>query len=71
MHLSSTLINAHLYTVVHVLDCVNTGFSSMDESTALFLLRSITDHFVAIATQQAQTLPDLEGRHNYYVYYNI
>ncbi len=37
------------------------GFSSMDESTALFLLRSITEHFISIATEQASTLPDLEG----------
>ena len=33
----------------------------MDESTALFLLRSITEHFISIATEQARTLPDIEG----------
>ncbi len=37
------------------------GFSSMDEATALFLLRSITEHFISIATEQARSIPDMEG----------
>ena len=33
----------------------------MDEQAAMFILRKVITHFIAIATEQAKTLPDDNG----------
>ena len=33
----------------------------MDEGAALFILKTVINHFISIASEQARTLPDGEG----------
>ena len=37
------------------------GFGRMDEQAAMFILRKVITHFIAIVTEQAKTLPDDNG----------
>ena len=39
----------------------------MDEATAVFILRRIAPHFMAIVTEEAKTLPDTDGQLLYVV----
>ena len=35
----------------------------MDEESALYVLQKVIPHFVSIATEEAKTLPDEDGRY--------
>ena len=41
------------------------GFGRMDEQAAMFILRKVVTHFIAIVTEQAKTLPDDNGMYMY------